>query len=81
MVSPFHKSLRMLADDLYGIAEDGFSDLDKTAAEVESEMHVYLLSKLADLLDKAQIVADECSGPEHMIDGLAKSLESLKGGQ
>lgn len=35
---------------------------------------------LADLLEKARVVADECSGPEHMLNDLAKALEPWKAG-
>jgi len=47
--------LRRIADELYDICEDG--GFDKTAAEVQSEMHVRLLGalrRLLELLERAE---------------------------
>jgi hypothetical protein len=60
---PEWPGLRKLADHLYEIFEDGF---DKTAAEVESEMQVYLLGELAPLL---KAIEEACTCSKGLPDG------------
>lgn len=69
--------LRQMADRLYEIAEDGASDLDRTAAEVEAEMHVYLqgqLMSLLELFESASVVLPHVNEPfkKQMREELAK---------
>lgn len=74
--------LRQMADYLYEIAEDGASGLDKTAAEVEAEMHVYLESELGPLLRAAdELIADYhpvAGGGSRLMDELKKELAKWK---